>query len=368
MKRFRNKKPGSRATIREVAAKAGVSPATASRVMNHHPQVGDAVRARVLKAMEALGYGIGTAGHGSPRRKSYTLGLIVPDITNPFYAESANIIIDICRGRGYHVILCNSENLPGFHREQIDLLRKRRVDGIIFGSVLYDEPEVEQLIASGYPCIQYNRRLRSRIGNYVVADNVRAGHEVTAHLLSRGHRRVGFIAGALETSTAQERLAGYRQALDAAGIPVRDDLVRQGAYKPAAALRAAEELIKRDDPPTAIIGSSDVMALSVLQVAGELGLRVPEDLAVAGIDDIDIAVHHNIQLTTVSHHATEMAELAARWILEIVDDPQRFIRQPFQCVLRPTLVIRRTCGAVGSSVGGGRAGDLALRPRGSAPA
>ncbi len=334
-------------TIQALAKKAGVSPATVSRVLNHHPAVSDAMRRRVLKSLGAAGRG---ASEPSPavllRRRTETLGLIVPDITNPFYAETAKIIVDACQGRGYTVILCNSANLPALHDKQVELLRRRRVDGIVFGSVLLDDLATDALVTAGYPSIQYNRRVRSGRGNWVVADNVRAGLDVTAHLLGLGHRRIGFIAGTPEASTADQRLAGYRAALDAAGIAVDEELVRDGRYQSATAQRAAEALLKLSRPPTAIIGSSDAMALSILQAAGELGLKVPDDLAVAGMDDIQVASHHNVQLTTVSHHAEEMATLAAAWILEIVQDPARFAREPFQHLIRPTLMIRRTCGAL----------------------
>ncbi len=333
--------------MKALAKRAGVSPATVSRVLNHHPSVSEATRLRVLRRLGAAGAGRAQA---SPaillRRRTGTLGLIVPDITNPFYAETAKIIIDVCQGRGYHVILCNSANLPALHEKQIELLRYRRVDGIVFGSVLLDDPTVEALAASGYPCLQYNRRLRSGVGNYVVADNARAARDITAHLIGLGHRRIGFITGSLQTSTAAERFAGYRAALEAAGIEVDEHLVVDGRYEARAALQMAETLLKRPDRPTAVIGSSDVMALSILQAAGERGIAVPGELAVAGIDDIEISAHHNIQLTTVAQHATEMAELAATWILEIVQDPARFAREPYQYVIRPTLMIRRTCGAV----------------------
>lgn len=340
------KRSGGGTTIRALAQRAGVSAATVSRVLNHDAGVTEAMRRRVLKALERTG---GRRIDGVPvalRRRPGTLGLIVPDITNPFYAESAKVIIDACQGRDYHVILCNSENLPGLHREQVALLRRRRVDGIIFGSVLLDDPDAEALITSTFPCIQYNRRLRSGRGHYVVADNVQAGREITAHLVELGHRRIAFIAGTPAASTAHERLQGYRAALEAAGITVDEDLIRQGRYEPQAAQRAAEALLKSPRPPTAVIGSSDAMALGILQAAGELGLRVPGDVAVAGIDDIGIAAHHAIQLTTVAHHAAEMASLTATWMLEILQDPARFVREPVQYVLRPTLTIRRTCGAV----------------------
>jgi LacI family transcriptional regulator len=334
------------ATIRGLARRAGVSPATVSRVLNHAPGVSDALRRRVLTAL-GRGKAVGDKAPAvALRRGTGTLGLIVPDITNPFYAESARIVIDACQGHGYTVILCNAENLPALHRRQVELLRRRRVDGIILGGVLLDDADTDALVASGYPCLQFNRRLRSGRGSYVVADNVRAGRDVSAHLIGLGHRRLGFISGTPEASTAVERLAGYRVALEEAGIEWDADLVREGRYQSRAALHAAEALLKHARRPTAVIGGNDAMALSVLEAAGEHRVAVPEDLAVAGIDDIGIAAHHNIQLTTVSHHAAEMAALAATWMIEIVQDPARFARDPYQHVIRPTLVIRRTCGAV----------------------
>jgi LacI family transcriptional regulator, galactose operon repressor len=337
---------GRNTTIRGLARRAGVSPATVSRVLNHAPGVSETLRRRVLTAL-GRSKAVGDAARAAAlRRGTGTLGLIVPDITNPFYAESARIIIDACQGRGYTVIVCNAENLPALHRRQVELLRRRRVDGIILGAVLLDDAETEALVASGYPCLQFNRRLRSGRGSYVVADNVRAGRDITAHLIALGHRRIGFIAGTPEASTAVERLAGYRAALEEAGIEYDADLVREGLYQSRAAQGAAEVLLKQAPGPTAMIGGNDAMALSVLQAAGEHAIRVPEEIAVAGIDDIGIAAHHNIQLTTVSHHAAEMAGLAATWMMEIVQDPARFAREPFQHVIRPTLIIRRTCGAV----------------------
>jgi LacI family transcriptional regulator len=202
----------------------------------------------------------------------------------------------------------------------------------------------------------YNRRLRSGAGNYIVLDNVGASRALTRHLLKLGHRRIRFISGLRDTSTAVDRLRGYREALRAAGLPGDPDLIRPGAFKAEMAQRATNELLKLRRRPTAIVGGNDLMALSVIHAAGEMGLKLPEDLAVVGFDDIQIAAHREIQLTTMAQQKTEMGRLAVSWILEIIRDPAPFAREPLQQVLPPTLVVRRTCGALATSA-------RAVRPR-----
>ena len=223
------------------------------------------------------------------------------------------------------------------------------MDGIIFGSVFLRDPVVESLVDACYPLIMYNRRLRSGRGNFIILDNVRASRDLTSHLLKLGHRRIGFIAGLRDVSTASDRLRGYREALRTAGVVPDPMLVRPGAFKAEIAQRATRELLKRRPPPTAIVAGNDLMALGVIQAAGEMGLRIPEDLAVVGFDDIEIAGHREIQLTTMAQQKAEMGRLAATWMLEIIRDPRRFTRQPVQQVLAPTLVERRSCGAMAIS-------------------
>ncbi|MFI5341946.1 MAG: substrate-binding domain-containing protein, partial [Candidatus Methylomirabilales bacterium] len=191
-------------------------------------------------------------------------------------------------------------------------------------------------------------------GNYIVLDNVRAGLEITRHLVNLGHRRIGFVASLPGLSTAADRLRGYRKALRAAGLPVDPGLVRSGAFKAEMAQRAAHELLKLPRRPTAIVGGSDLIALGVIEAAADLGMEVPRDLAVVGFDDIQIAAHRAIQLTTMAQQKTEMGRLAVAWILEIIRDPRRFARQPFQQILAPTLVVRRTCGALAAAAQSGK--------------
>jgi LacI family transcriptional regulator len=333
-------------TMSDVARRARVSRATVSRVLNRYPHVRSEVRARVERAMAALAYRPDAVARSLARRETRTLGLVVTDITNPFYAETAAAIVKAARTHGYTVILCDTDNIPELQSEYIEVLRQRRVDGIILGSVFLRDPAVERLIDSGMPCMLYNRRLRSGRGNYVVLDNLRAGRELTRHLLGLGHRRIGFIGTLAGLSSAAERRRGYGAALREAGVRPQPQFVRMRGVKPELAREAAREILTLPDRPTAIVGSSDRVALSVIEIAEEMGLSVPGDLAVVGVDNIPMAAHQAIQLTTVDQHLAEMGRLAVEGILDIIRDPERYRRRPLQQVLAPTLIVRRTCGAL----------------------
>jgi LacI family transcriptional regulator len=205
---------------------------------------------------------------------------------------------------------------------------------------------VEGLVAAGYPCLMYNRRLRSRRGNFIVLDNVRASRDLTRHLVGLGHHRIGFVSGLPNISTASERLRGYRAALREAGLSAEPDLIRPGAFQAGTAEEAARGLLKGHVRPTAIVASNDLMALGVIRAASDLGVRIPDDLAVVGFDDIEIADHPQVQLTTMAQQKAEMGRLAALGILEIIRGGARLAGAPLQQILAPTLIIRRTCGAL----------------------
>jgi LacI family transcriptional regulator len=333
-------------TLRDVARRADVSPATVSRVLNGYSHVRPHLQARVLQTVSRLGYRPDQVARSLARRETQTLGLIVADITNPFYAETARAVIEKVRDRGYHVILCNTDNRPSIHEEYIEVLQQRRVDGMILGAVLLRDPLVEALIEAGYPCIMYNRRLRSGRGSYIVLDNVRGSYELTGHLIRLGHRRIGFLSGLPDMSVTTDRLRGYKKALRNAGIAVEPGLIRPAAFQEGVAETVAGELLKGRGRPTAIVAANDLMALGVMQTAEEMGLQVPQDLALVGFDGIGIARHRRIELTTMAQPTAEIGRLVAEAILEIIRDPGRFAREPLQQVLVPTLIIRRSCGAL----------------------
>jgi LacI family transcriptional regulator len=350
-------KPRRPPTVADVARRARVSRATVSRVLNQYAHVRPDVRARVQRAMQALGYRPDAVARSLARRETRTLGLVVADITNPFYAETARAVLETAKANGYHVILCNTDNQPRVQEEYVEVLRQRRVDGIIFGSVFLEDPVVEALVASDYPCLMYNRRLRSRRGNFIVLDNLRASRDVTRHLVALGHRRIGFVSGLPNISTAAERLQGYREALRACGLSADRDLIRPGAFQAGTAQEAARDLLKRRGRPTAIVAGNDLMALGVIQAAAELGVCIPHELAVVGFDDIEIADHPRVQLTTMAQQKAEMGRLAALGILDVIRRGAGVGGRPLQQILDPMLIIRCTCGALLRAQGRRRPGQ-----------
>jgi DNA-binding LacI/PurR family transcriptional regulator len=236
----------------------------------------------------------------------------------------------------------------------VEILQQRRMDGIMVGSVFFDDPVVEGLVGAGYPCLMHNPRLRSRRGYRIVLDTVRASCDLTRHLIAPGHRRIGFVSGLPNISTTSERLQGYRTALREAGRFTDSDLIRPGAFRAGTAQAAAPDRLQRRRRPTAIVAGDDPMAPGVIRAASNPGVRIPGEVAGVGFDGIEIAGHPPVQLTAMAQQTGEMGRLAALGILEVIRNRGRLADSPIPQVLAPTLVIRQTCGAGLQAHAGGR--------------
>ncbi|MFU8795396.1 MAG: LacI family DNA-binding transcriptional regulator, partial [Dethiobacteria bacterium] len=296
-------------TIKDIAKRAGVSGATVSRVINNLPNVKPETREKVQKSIDEMQYYPNSLARGMRSKKTNSIGLILADITNPFYAETAKTIIELAGRHDYSIILCNTNNDLNEQHKYIDVLLQRKVDGFIFASVHCKDPSLDPVIASKVPCILYNRRmLQNDHINYVVLDNELGAYMAVEHLYNLGHRRIALVRGPNTFSTGRERFNGYLKALKSFGLKYDEKIVLQGKYSEKQSYDAAIKLISSKDRPTAIFASNDLMALSVLEAVISSGLRVPEDIAVVGFDDIEIASHSAIQLTTISQNRNMMAE------------------------------------------------------------
>ena len=326
-------------TIRDVAVHAGVSVTTVSHVVNETRPVSADLRQRVLAAMAELGYQPNALARSLRRKQTHTLGMIVPDSANPFFAEVARGIEDTSFDIGYTVILCNSVGSLAREALYVDLLAKKQVDGVLLVAAGDSLRQVRTLQVRAIPLVVVDRDLPGSVVDCVLTDNVQGGRLATEHLLHLGHRRIGCITGASDLTPSAGRADGYRQALAAAGIPCDETLIIKGDFQDQSGYVGAQELLRLPNPPTAIFACNDLMAIGAMSAALEAGLRVPTDLSVVGFDDIHLAGYVNPPLTTVAQPKFELGRTAARMLLERIDKRDL---APRRCLLPTQLVVRHS--------------------------
>lgn len=333
---------GRPVTIKDVARLAGVSPKTVSNVVNNRPVVKPTTRQRVLDAIRALDYHPSALARGMVTRSRRLIGLVLADITNPAYPEMVEGVASLARQAGFMVMLCNTGRDPDEEQRYVHLLIEQRVDGVIIASSRMDSQAAEMLTSAGIKVVLFNRHPEQYSVSFVGVDNEGGGYLATRHLLDLGHRRIAFIRGTRGASTSIEREQGYRRALGEYGIEPDPELIGWGDYHPEVARTAADLLLRMKNRPTAVFAANDVMALSVIDAATSLGLRVPEDLAVVGFDDIAIASHRLIGLSTIHGDLGQLSREATTLLLEAVNGN---LTEPVRKILPVYLVVRRTCGA-----------------------
>jgi LacI family transcriptional regulator len=326
------------ATIYEIAKKAGVSTATVSRALSGGGYVRKELREHILQVAKAMDYQPNSFARGLVTRQSYILGLIVPDICNPFFPAVARGVEDVANENGYNVLLCNTDGSPKKENNYINVLRSRQADGVIFTTSQVSSKNVRTLMNSGIPVVLADRRMDLECDT-VAADNVEGAFRATQHLLDLGHARIGIITGPMGVATSEDRVEGYKGALSERGIAPNPDLVREGDYRERSGYDGAMELIRLSDPPTAIFACNDLMAVGALHALEESQLRVPDDVSVVGYDDITVASVARPRLTTVAQPKYEMGAIACRMLIDRLRAPG----SPYQTVLlRPQLVLRES--------------------------
>lgn len=302
-----NKQSG--ATIKDVAERAGVSAMTVSRVLNGESRVRDETRERVLEAMKALDYRPNISARSLAKARSFFLGLLYNN-PNPGYVSELLIgMMNRCRQAGYHLAIEDSGATDSHWAKAIDaVLRTSNFDGVILPPPVSDFPSVRAALTDmDIPYVRIAPENDRVSVPSVVTDDREAAQRMTRYLLELGHTRIGFIKGDPEHGSSRQREAGFREALQQAGIELRDAWVQPGRYTYRSGLVAAENLLNSGDRPTAIFASNDDMAAAVVAVANRLGLDVPGELSIAGFDDTQTATTLWPQLTTVRQPIAEMA-------------------------------------------------------------
>lgn len=329
------------ATIKHVAAHAGVSSATVSHVINKTRYVSDAVREQVQRAMNELDYRPNALARSLRSGHTNTLGLILPDSANPFFAEVGHSIEIAAFEAGYSVILCNTEN--DFEKESLymDVLSEKQVDGVIFVTTGERSDSLKNLVEMEIPTVVMDRDFPGLELDVVLADNLQGGYLAAQHLISLGHKRIGCIAGPSSITQSARRVTGYKQALQAADLVFEPELIVNGDFHPKSGWEVGRAMLSQRDAPTAIFACNDLMAIGVLRAATELGLRVPDDIALVGYDDIELASYTNPPLTTIKQPKVEMGLATLNFLLSRIKDKQS---APQRALLPVSLVIRGSCG------------------------
>jgi LacI family transcriptional regulator len=305
------------ATIRDVAKKAGVSVATVSHVINGTRKVAPETEARVRRAMEELGYQPNAIAQSLRKRTTYAIGILVSDITNPFFATLVRGAEDAALEAGYSVIVCNSDEDPQKEDMYIRALWRRRIDGMLIAPTRDGTSSaLQELVQRKLPFVFVDRKAKGIEADAVLSDNIGGAYLATKHLIERGHKRIGIVLGIPGATTTEERLLGYRQALEEAGIPFSEDLVVWGGYRMEGGRKACAQLLSLSDPPTAIFSTNNLMTVGVLQELSHRGIKIPEEVAVVGFDDLEWAEIVHPPLTVVAQRPYEIGYQAFKILLE----------------------------------------------------
>jgi LacI family transcriptional regulator len=304
------------ANIRDVARKAGVAPITVSRVINNSGYVSDAVRVRVASAITELNYIPNQLGPSMRSKRSNTIGIIVTDITNPFWTTVVRGVEDAAYKAGYHLFLCNSDESVDKEQEYVELLLSRQVDGILIAPAENDSDSLRVIQAQGKSVVTLDRRITNRQVDSVRCDSVDGTYALTKHLLEEGHQHIALLTGSKLVSTAVDRADGYSKAMTEAGFREAELTILWGKFTQDSGYQQTLELLQMQPRPTAIITANNFIAIGAVRLLDEMGLQIPDDISLVTFDDLPDTIMVRPFLTTVAQPAYEMGFLAANMLFE----------------------------------------------------
>lgn len=306
-------------TLKDVARAAKISVSTASKAINNIDGVSEHTRQRVLNAAKKLNYRASFVPKSLRNKTSRSIGLIIPNILNPFFCTLVNGVEDAALKEGYVVILGSAKEDTRRESSYLDVFSERWIDGIILaaGASEEDEEYIGYIKKRGIPIVFIDREIEEHFTNSIGIDNDMAMYTATKYLIELGHEDIGFISGPLGVKVFNKRLEGYKRALENSGLEFQEDLVQEGDETAVGGGVATKKLLKTDKKITAILASNDMMAIGSLKELSKAGLRVPEDISVMGFDNIPLASVTTPALTTVSQPSYEMGVEAVKLLLEI---------------------------------------------------
>jgi LacI family transcriptional regulator len=332
-------------TMKRIAGELGVSITTVSKVLNNRDDIGHATRARVLAKVAELGYQPNAVARSLTLRRTHTLGVVIPDLMHSFFVEVVAGLETVASARGYGLLLCSSNEDPAKERAEIEMLRRRQVDGVVLASVNAsgNTDLLQRLSTLGIRLVMIDRDDHVAVRcDRVLTDDDEVGRVATTHLIEQGRRAIAHIKGP-PIAHARRRANGYRAAMKAARIRVRPEWIVAGGFMEDDGLRAMNKLLALKPRVDAVFAANDPAAIGAMKAIWDAGLRIPEDVAIVGAGDIALGDLLRVPLTTVSWSREEQGRIAAELLLKRIDDESdsRFRR----VVIPPRLVVRRSSGA-----------------------
>jgi DNA-binding LacI/PurR family transcriptional regulator len=328
-----------KATIYDVAKEAGVSIAAVSQVINGKGKISEKKRNEIFQVMERLSFKPSFIATALTGKKTYTLGLLIPDIANPFFAEIARAVEDQGRKLGYSLVICSTDNDDDQVERYLTLLEQKSVDGIIIGTGVETKKVLKAMLKLTVPVSVIARELPVPNIHTVVVDDYAGGASAARHLLGLGHTRMAVLAESVKVSSSRERIRGFREMMEEAGLRLPDNRIKRGEHLIEDGRQMTVRLMSAAHPPTAIFCCNDLLAIGALQGAKELGVRVPEDLSLVGFDNTILATVANPPLTTVAQPIESMGQTVVDLL---VRDLNKETQDRQRVVLEPELIVRQS--------------------------
>lgn len=333
-------------TVKDVAQAAGVSQATAARALGGYGYVSRTARRAIHEAAQTLGYRRHAVAQALASNVTYTVGLIVSDIENPFFAAAARGLSDVLEAEGYTILLANSDEDLEREERLVETFRARRVDGLVVApSVANGLPHLGDVAAAGIPLVLFDRPVRGLKVDVVMVDNKRGAQQAVEHLIALGHRRIGLVTDQPEIASSAERIDGYRSALAAAGFSVDEHLIAITGSTHADGYRAAKALLEQRRRPSAIFTANNMMSMGTLLALRDLSLRIPTDVALVGFDDFEWTTLIEPPLTVVRQPVSEIGRRAGERLLARMRGDGG---GPRRIRLQTEFVVRGSCGEDGA--------------------
>ncbi len=344
---MREKVPSTRITVQQLAEKLGISAMTVSRALNNRPHVDLKTRKRVLEAARRLGYSPDLIAKSLALRKTYTIGVVVPEITHSFFPEAIHGIEEVTYSQGYHLILAHSAESAERERDALQTLESKRVDGILISTAqnISDFSQYKQIVRKGTSLVFFDRCVWGIGVSCVSIDDEKSARQITRHLLEHRYKRLAHLAGSPKLAISKARLRGFRKAIKEFSLSVDEGLiVESGLHEPggyAAMVKILSLPTKRW--PRAVVAVNDPAAFGAMRALTEHGLRIPEDIAIVGFSDDIRAAIMTPPLTTVRQPAFEVGRKAAQRLFAHIRGQEK---SATRTEIQAELVIRRSCGCL----------------------